>query len=123
MKQGSLFGPPGAYGDFSGPLASRTDPETSHEAAKKHRESGKLHGHAMIVLKLLKEHPESTFSELFKAASVEDQKELVDDKEVCRRLNDLRRMGLAKRVTDKAGDEVKRACRVNGSSKTVWVAI
>ncbi len=117
--QGSLFGAD-AYG-HAAPHYRTSDPSTSREAAGNHEASGKLSGNCRIVLALLRKHPRSTYAELFAAASSQDRETLPDNKEVQRRLNDLRTAGLARNPI-KDGEVEKRACRVNGSTMQIWEA-
>lgn len=122
-KQPNLFDvEPGPYGN-AGAMSRRADPETSKQAAKTFKESGKLNAHLTIVLRVLRKNPASTFSELFAAANVIERGDLVDDKAVARRLPELEKMGLAKRMLDDSLEPMKRACRITGSTKQLWMAV
>ncbi|HZZ80968.1 MAG TPA: hypothetical protein VFE62_20875 [Gemmataceae bacterium] len=109
--------PPGPYA----PHYRATDPETSRKAAAKHQASGKLSRNCTIVLAALQKHPRSTYAELFAVLSSSERETIPDNKEVLRRLNDLRSRGLARNPTV-AGEIEKRACRVNGSTMQTWEA-
>lgn len=96
-------------GHLSEPLARRTDPITSHLAAKKHRDSGKADCHAAIVLAEVRKIPGETSAELAQWSGL-------DRHEAARRLSDLERKGFVKK-----GD--KRICRLRGSLMVTWFPV
>jgi len=110
--QPNLF-TPDAYGGAvaAKTLAGAADPPTSHEAAA--QAAGKLARHAQIVLALLKAHPGSTWRELYEAANDADRDELKEPQQVLRRLDTLKKAGLAR-------DGEARACRVKWTTARVW---
>ena len=89
-------------------LSRRSDPSTSHTAAERLRASGKLNAQRQAVLDALTRCPGSTAVELAKASGL-------DRYLVSRRLPDLARAGLARRMAP-------RVCRVNGTAQTTWYA-
>ena len=98
-EQQRFFDPPADDGHT---LSRRTDPETSHEAAR----SLPLGDRMTFALSILTLRPGSTASEL-------DAATLAPSGTVRKRLNDLRKRGLAK--TDGT-----RTCRVTGKRAQVW---
>lgn len=87
-------------------LARRRDPSTSHAAAERLRESGKLSAQRQQVLDALTRWPGSTAVELATNSGI-------DRYVVSRRLPELASLGHARRMAP-------RACRVNGSPQTTW---
>ncbi|MEM1113246.1 MAG: hypothetical protein AAGI11_15145 [Pseudomonadota bacterium] len=90
-------------------LARRTDPETSHAAAKRVN----LRGQRAIIAGLLKSAPDSTYQELFKRHAANRRRagkdlQIPDAPSVMKRLN-----GWAKRTGE-------RACRVTGRTASTW---
>src|SRR5678816_4572524 len=99
--QPNLFDSEPGAGPYANTARSRaTDPDTSKQAARTFKESGKLNVHLTIILRVLRAHPNSTYSELFAAANLVERIDLGDDKAVARRLPELEEMGLAKVVLD-----------------------
>lgn len=93
------------------PLARKSDPASSHQAAAEHRCSGRAVTHAEIVLRAVTESPGCTGHELAAATGL-------DQVEVIRRLGDLQRAG---RVKKQPAD---RLCRVKPQSRQcVWFPI
>ena len=119
-KQGGLFGAD-AYGG-STPHHRTSDPPTSREAAQKHESSGKLSANCVLILELLRKHPQSTYAELYDRATPEVKFELGDPVEIARRLPDLEKAGKAKTLLGPMGQALKRKCRINGTSMRVWEA-
>ena len=113
MAQLSLFGESddGGQDIYGYPIARRTDPATSHEAAARHGGSGRSTTHAEIVLTYLRQHRDGATGHEIAAATGLDQVEVV------RRLGDLQRAG---RVRKQPAD---RLCRVKPQSRQcVWFA-
>jgi predicted transcriptional regulator len=90
-------------------LARRRDPSTSHTAAARLRESGKLRAQQQQVLDALIRWPGSTAVELATASGI-------DRYVVSRRLPELATPGLVRRHTP-------RLCRVNGTPQTTWFPV
>ncbi len=105
MKQASLFDPP---------IAHTGDPETSHEAADKHEQSGRRDAHCRVVLAMVRRHPGATACELWELSDAKG--ELNEMQEVRRRLTDL----LHRRAV-RQGEA--RPCMVRGSKMVTWYAI
>ena len=89
-----------------GPLAHRSDPETSFEAAKKLDKSGKLHTQRRAVLEALHKCDGATHAELGDFMGLHW---LIP----ARRLPELERAGLVRK-----GEP--RICRIKGSKCTTW---
>lgn len=89
------------------PIARRTDPPTSHQAARALTQSGKLARHAAIALDLVIRYPDKTSSELEALAG------FGRDGVVRKRLATLRQQGLI--VNGPA-----RKCSISGSNCMVW---
>lgn len=89
-------------------LSHRDDPETSHEAARKLSQSGRLTGQRRAVLEALRQCNGATHAELGEAMGVHWLTP-------ARRLPELERIGLVRR-----GEP--RLCRVKGSRCTAWFA-
>ena len=104
-----LFGEMDSYK----PKSHTSDPATSHEAARKHAESGKFARNKAVVLEMVRARPNCTATELWDGASRNDQYILGEMQEVRRRITDLSQEG--KIVCGPA-----RACRIKGSSMLVW---
>lgn len=106
MKQASLFD--GSNQLTVTPLARKTDPSTSHDAAREHKESGNADRSAAKVLDAVNRFPGLTAVELAERAGL-------DRYEVSRRLSDLRGKQLVRN-----GEE--RPCAIKGSRMTTWIA-
>ena len=87
-------------------LARRGDPDTSHEAARRLVESGRLSEQKRAVLSALRREPGVTSAELA-------QRMGVDRYTTGRRLPDLEKAGLVKK-----GE--KRICRARGTRAVTW---
>lgn len=97
--------------DSSTPMARRADPVTSHEAAGRMIDSGRLAEHERVALALVRLHPGRTGSELDKLASA-------DKRQISKRLAGLAKKQLVRRG---AGEEI-RTCEVNGNRCVTWWA-
>lgn len=91
------------------PLARKTDPETSHEAAREHRKSGKLTQSMSDVLAAVRKYGGLTAVELALQSCL-------DRYEVSRRLADLRHAGLVRWGGS-------RVCEVNKRKMETWWAV
>lgn len=87
-------------------LARKTDPSTSHEAARDLVSSGTLSRRINLALSVLVAHPGSTARELDRHANVTDGA-------VRKRLNDLRKHRLAE-------TRGSRLCEVTGKTAQLW---
>ena len=112
-KQGRLFDEPNARA---------SGPETSKEAGRKVKRSGRAARQREMVLAILKRMPGSTYAELANAQSYEiwSRKEVSEVFERLkptfhRRLPELRGRNLAR-----VGD--KRTCNINGTTMQTWFA-
>lgn len=88
------------------PRARRRDPETSHLAAERMRESGALGKQAAAVLEAVKNWPGCTAVEIAQRAQI-------DRHAVSRRLPDLAKAHLVRRGPPKL-------CSVNGRPQSTW---
>lgn len=88
--------------------ARATDPGPSHAAARSMNDSGAAASHAALVLTALKQHGPSTYREL--ARHVPE----LEAAEVQRRLDGLRKAGLARTGSS-------RACSVTRREAQVWI--
>ncbi len=111
MQQPNLF----ELDAYGGANARSTDPPSSHEAAAKMRESGKLSRHCEIVLALVRANPGRTYAEIYGTATAEQQRELHEAVAVARRLPDLEKVGLVRK-----GEA--RLCGVKGNRMVTWWA-
>lgn len=93
-------------GDENRPLSHRHDPETSHAAARKLTQSGRLTGQRREVLDALRQCSGATHAELGRFMGR-------DWLVAARRLPELERAGLVHK-----GEA--RICRVKGSRCTTW---
>lgn len=91
------------------PAARSTDPETSHEAARRVTESGVRQGHAERVLAAVRAHPGMTSRELAGPTGLERH-------EVARRLADLANAGLVEQ-------QDARPCSVGRGRAVTWRVI
>lgn len=89
------------------PLARKTDPATSHEAAREHKESGRAAKSAAAVLAAVNRFPGSTAVELASKAGL-------DRYEVSRRLADLYRHMIVRHGK-------VRECTINGRKMMTWL--
>jgi hypothetical protein len=112
MTQPTLFGQDQGPYERSTPLAANADPATSHEAAARHKSSGKLGSHERIALDLVRQHPGKTRWELWNLATDAERAELGDSVELMRRLGGLLGTSL------KHGPQ--RVCRVKGTRAVTW---
>lgn len=101
---------------FDAPLARHTDPETSHEAAKRMARSGRAKAHAAVALAIVHRAPGRTYQELWAEATDAERETLGDAVELMRRLGDLRRAGTV-------SNGVARVCRVKGNRMMTWEAV
>ncbi len=100
----------------STPASRRTDPESSHLAEKKLRDSGALSHQRQQVLEAVRRMPGSTAREMAEACGL--CRYLVS-----RRLPELRAVDLVYNLFDyKANKPVTRKCRVGGNPSVVWIA-
>lgn len=101
------------FGDWSqreltpNQLARSSHPDTSHKAAAEIVDSGKLQHAMKTAEQWLRQMPHSTASELEEASGLTDGK-------IRKRLNDLKKVGLAEK-----GE--KRRCRVTGRMAYTWI--
>ena len=102
-----------AYGHMQ-PAAHSRDPATSHEAAKRHTESGARGRNAALVMFLVREHPASTAVELWELAGDAIRATLGEMQEVRRRLTDLEFAGKVKK-----GEQ--RACTIKKNKMLTWL--
>jgi hypothetical protein len=93
------------------PGARHSDPDTSREAARQAKRSGRQHRHAAVVLDLVRRNPGSTSGELWEASNGQ-----LERHEVSRRLADVCRAGLVRQG-------VARVCRVKGTKMVTWEAV
>jgi predicted ArsR family transcriptional regulator len=92
------------YKDYSRPLARRTDPESSHIAARRMVESGAQGDQQQITLVLVRKYPNRTSDELAALGSL-------DRYQLARRLPELERSGLVERGAMRKSDTTGRpAC-------------
>lgn len=91
------------------PRARRTDPVTSHEAAEKARQTGLADNHRAAILNVLSAHTPLTAGEIGHTIGLTNV-------QVCRRLSELEKAGLAVR-----NSEPPRICRVMNSKQSVWI--
>ena len=84
-------------------LARRTDPETSHRAAREMETSGKRETDEAFALRMVARYPNSTASELEALLGCRDGK-------VRKRLAQLRRLGFIIRGAMKICPHTKRRC-------------
>lgn len=89
--------------------ARKTDPRTSHEAAREAEASGRAATHRAICLEEVKKNPGRTAAEIAKETGLERHVP-------SRRLPELREAGLVKNV------EI-RVCRVTGRNSMTWYAV
>lgn len=109
MSQGFLFDPDkDILTDEARKLARRNDPETSHEAARRHVESGRLREAQARVLRSVSEHGGSTYAEISVYAGLELP-------EAARRLPELEGRGFVHAIG-------KRVCRIKGTECRLWYA-
>ena len=86
------------------PAARRTDPTTSHEAA---RGAGRMaNTHRLIIIEAMKKHPNLTSAEIAHCTGLERH-------QAARRLPELRKLGVA--VNGPA-----RRCHVLGTMQMTW---
>lgn len=90
------------------PVAAKSDPGTSHEAAQAITRSGRREGQLMGVLALIKKHPLSTSLELSRYG--------FDRYVTARRLPELAKAGLVMR-------RKVRECTVGKRPATTWEAV
>lgn len=100
-------GEPCPIHDFDGPIARKTDPQTSHQAAKAFTDSGKRHGQCLEIFELVRRWPRRTSAELAHIS------EKFDRYQIARRLPDLERAGLVRKG-------IARECRVNKTQAHEW---
>ena len=96
-------------GHLANPLARRTDPQTSHAAAREYRDSGKLSESKAEVLDAVRNHGGCTAVELAAKAGL-------DRYETSRRLADLKNARLVR-----LGGS--RVCEVNKRKMETWWAV
>ena len=89
-------------------MSRRSDPATSHAAARKVVASGQLESHCSIILAMVAAHPDSTSAEIGQLLDVPNGRFVS-----ARRLPDLRRRKLVE--TGPA-----RACAVTGNQAMTW---
>lgn len=78
-----------------GPLAGKTDPETSHEAARKLIDSCQLADAQRAALALVRQHPGRTCVDLAQVACAGDERGIEFHRQrIGRRLSELERAGL-----------------------------
>lgn len=87
-------------------LARRTDPDTSHDAAKRHGASGRRQSNKLRLLAAVKTWPKRTSAEYAALTYLERH-------EAARRLSDLKNDGLVIQ-----GE--RRTCDVQGTSAVTW---
>jgi hypothetical protein len=107
MTQQELFASPIEVA-LATPVARRSDPESSHLAAREVTDSGRREGQCLGVLALLKKHPLSTSLELAKYG--------YDRHTIARRLPQLEEAGLVSRRT-------ARTCNVGNRKALTWEAL
>jgi DNA-binding transcriptional ArsR family regulator len=99
--------------------ASPSDPSSSFDAALAHARSGKLRGHALAVLRLVRQHGRCTFRELH----IRQVGSSLDANEIMRRLDTLAKAGLIRKVRDVFGVVVMRECAESKRKCVVWEAM
>jgi len=87
--------------------ARRSDPGTSHEAARKIESSGRADAHRRVCLNWVRQHPGRTSAEIAQSVGL-------DRHQAARRLPDLRRSGKVR------SDEPRRICTVTGGRSMTW---
>lgn len=102
------------------PAAAKSDPWTSHEAARRMDQSGARMRQFEAVAKLVKAHPWSTSAEL--AATAMARVMGLDRAAIARRLPDAVKVGLVQVCDDGPGGNghSPRICRVKGSLCLMW---
>jgi len=95
------------------PIVHTSDPATSQEAADRVTKSGQRDRNAAIVLRLVRELPGRTATELWDECGSEVRDKLKESQEIRRRLTDLLHSGAVRQ-------EGQRRCRVRGSFMVVW---
>jgi hypothetical protein len=116
-QQPNLFGFGAGHGAYHEPLPARAgDPVTSHEAAARHRSSGRLGRNAAAVLALVREHPGHTYRELWDLCSPQVRELLGSEVELMRRLGSLKARGAVAH-----GEQ--RTCRIKGTRMVTWIAL
>jgi hypothetical protein len=109
------FIPPSTVGDaLPFPIARRSDPETSKEAAKEITESGLREGQLLVVLTMVRKYPRKTSAEL--AAKAELGGIPFDRYTFARRLPELEKAGLIQKLNS-------RKCTIGGREAHTWQAL
>lgn len=90
------------------PIARRTDPVTSHIAARAVTESGKREGQCLAILALVRIWPRKTSAELARISQG-----AFDRYQTARRLPELEKAGLVRKG-------IARTCGVNGTQAHEW---
>lgn len=96
MNQLSLFAPFATVAAaLEQPVARRTDPETSHQAARAITQSGKREGQLLAVIALVRQYPGKTSLELARCGHTLDRYQLA------RRLPELEKAGKVRKGSPK----------------------
>ena len=105
------FLPPHTAGDaLLSPIARRSDPGTSHDAAEAMTASGRREGQQLEILALVRRHPKKTSAELA------DLSPTLDRYQVARRLPELEHGGLVVKRNS-------RKCSITGYEAHTWEAL
>ena len=86
--------------------ARRTDPASSHDAARKHEASGRAGSHRRLVMQIIEAQPGRTSAEIARLTEL-------DRHEVARRCSDLKNTGQARQ-----GET--RLCEDNNTKAPTW---
>lgn len=94
-------------------MARRSDPDTSHEAAHQHRESGARGNQALAALRLVKKYPGSSYRYLWAKHVNETRrsgKPLLFENPVC----------LMRRLSEVAQKDGTETCPISGRRVAQW---
>jgi len=109
------FIPPSTVGAaLPSPIARRSDPETSKEAAREITQSGRREGQLLVVLTLVRKYPRKTSAEL--AAKADLQGIPFDRYVLARRLPELEKAGLVTKLNS-------RKCSIGGREAHEWICL
>ncbi len=93
--------------DFDTPIARRSDPDTSKQAAREVTAEGIREAHAVMLLDMIRQRPGHTLRELSDSIAV------LDAASVSKRLSDLHAKGLI-------WPGSPRRCSISGRAARVW---
>lgn len=94
-------------------MARKTDPATSHAAAREHHDTGRRDAHQVAAIELMRRHPGCTYRELW-------QKHCADSRRRGEQMTFAEPVSLMRRLSEVGTKIGKKRCAVTDRTASTW---